>query len=59
MDRNRGIVRKAVSADWQRASFVDLRRMEGRAVEEGEERDSCMKGRVEERSNSSMPSSSK
>ena len=40
MDRNRGIVRKAVSADWQRASFVDLRRMEGRAVEEGEERDS-------------------
>ena len=44
-----GIVRKAVSAARRSAWFVDSRRIDVRAGEEGEERDSCRRGRVDER----------
>ena len=54
------MVRKATLAAWQSASLVELSRIEVRAGEEGEESDSCRKGRVGERRDLyfSIPSSS-
>ena len=54
------MVRKATLAAWRSASMVELSRIEVRAGEEGEESDSCKKGRVGERRDLyfSIPSSS-